>query len=142
MLLFDNFMVQSAGHTSAPPGHFARGLPPSVAGGPGWPLALNREVMGVTGACMAIRRPTFFEVGGFSVEFPVNYNDVDFGFKVIEAGYRIIWTPDAELFHFESKSRQTVVEDSESALLYRLWRRYMSWDPYMSERLEENDQED
>ena len=85
MLLFDNFLVQSAGHTSAPPGHFARGLPPSVAGGPGWPLALNREVMGVTGACMAIRRETFFDVGGFSVEFPVNYNDVDFGFKVIQS---------------------------------------------------------
>lgn len=134
MLLFDNFLVQSAGHTSAPPGHFARGIPPSVAGGPGWPLALNREVMGVTGACMAIRRATFFELGGFSVEFPVNYNDVDFGFKVIDAGLRIIWTPDAELFHFESKSRQTVVEDAESALLYRLWRRHMVWDPYMSER--------
>jgi GT2 family glycosyltransferase len=136
MLLFDNFLVQSAGHTSAPPGHFARGEPPSVAGGPGWPLALNREVMGVTGACMAIRRETYFEVGGFSVEFPVNYNDVDLCFKVIESGLRIIWTPDAELFHFESKSRQTIVEDAESALLYRLWRRYMLWDPYMSERLE------
>jgi GT2 family glycosyltransferase len=141
LLLFDNYMVQSAGHTSAPPGHFARDLPPSVAGGPGWPLALNREVMGVTGACMAIRRSTFFEVGGFSVEFPVNYNDVDFGFKVIEAGYRIIWTPDAELFHFESKSRQTVVEDSESALLYRLWRRYTNWDPYMSARTETTEPE-
>jgi O-antigen biosynthesis protein len=134
MLLFDNFLVQSAGHTSAPPGHFARGLPPSVAGGPGWPLALNREVMGVTGACMAIRRETFFDIGGFSVDFPINYNDVDFCFKLIQAGFRIIWTPDAELFHFESKSRETIVNDSESALLYRLWRRYMSLDPYMSDR--------
>ena len=38
------------------------------------------------------------------LDFPLNYNDVDFGFKVLEAGYRIIWTPEAELFHFESKS--------------------------------------
>ena len=134
MLLFDNFLVQSAGHASAPPSHFARGLPPSVAGGPGWPLGLNREVMGVTGACMAIRRRTFFDVGGFSVEFPLNYNDVDFGFKIVQSGLRIIWTPDAELFHFESKSRRTVVDDSESALLYRLWRRYMQSDPFGSER--------
>ena len=134
MLLFDNFLVQSAGHVSAPPSHFARGLPPSVAGGPGWPLAMNREVMGVTGACMAIRKETYFEIGGFSVEFPLNYNDVDFGFKLIQAGYRIIWTPDAELFHFESKSRRTIVDDAESALLYRLWRRYTAVDPYLQPR--------
>jgi O-antigen biosynthesis protein len=61
----------------------------------------------------------------------LNYNDVDFGFKIIDAGLRIIWTPTAELFHFESKTRSTVVDDSESALLYRLWGRHMMHDPYM-----------
>ncbi len=131
LLLFDNYLVQSAGHKSAPPSHFGRGRPPSVAGGPGWPFALNREVMGVTGACMAIRRPTFFDVGGFSVDFPLNYNDVDFCFKLIQAQFRIIWTPDAELFHFESKSRRTVVDESELALLDRLWGRYLSTDPFL-----------
>ena len=131
MLLFDNYLVQSAGHQSAPPNHFGRGRPPSVAGGPGRPFALNREVMGVTGACMAIRRSTFFEIGGFSIDFPLNYNDVDFCFKLIQRRYRIIWTPDAELFHFESKSRHTTVDDSELALLDRLWGRYLNNDPYL-----------
>ena len=134
LLLLDNYLVQSAGHMSAPPSHYARGKPPSVSGGPGWPLALNREVMGVTGACVAVRRDTFVDIGGFSLEFPLNYNDVDLCFKVIESGRRIIWTPDAELFHFESKSRSTHVNDSETALLYRLWGRYMRVDPYLSDR--------
>ncbi len=142
LLLFDNFLVQSAGHLSAPPSHFARGKPPSVSGGPGWTLALNREVMGVTGACMAIRTETFCEIGGFSVEFPLNYNDVDFGFKVIDSGRRIIWTPEAELFHFESKSRLTVVDDSETALLYRLWGRHMRVDPFLSGRPEPEDEDE
>jgi GT2 family glycosyltransferase len=131
LLLFDNYLVQSAGHKSAPPSHYGRGLPPSVSGGPGWPFALNREVMGVTGACMAIRRPTFFDIGGFSVDLPLNYNDVDFCFKLIQAQFRIIWTPDAELFHFESKSRRTIVDESELALLDRLWGRYLSSDPFL-----------
>ena len=135
LLLFDNYLVQSAGHKSAPPSHFGRGLPPTVSGGPGWPFALNREVMGVTGACMAIRRPTFFDVGGFSVDFPLNYNDVDFCFKLIQAGFRIIWTPDAELFHFESKSRETIVGESELALLDRLWGRYLSSDPLLRDHV-------
>ena len=80
---------------------------------------------------MAMRRDTFFDVGGFSVDFPLNYNDVDFGFKILDAGLRIIWTPDAELFHFESKSRLTVVAESESKLLEQLWGRYMKRDPYL-----------
>ena len=88
-------------------------LPPSAGGGGGRPLDLNREVSGITGACMAVRRQTFFDVGGFSLDFPLNFNDVDFGFKIIDRGLRIIWTPDARLFHFESKSRITVVSVPE-----------------------------
>ena len=58
LLLLDNFLIQSAGHTAAPPAHFAMRLPPSAGGGGGRPLDLNREVSGITGACMAVRRET------------------------------------------------------------------------------------
>lgn len=133
LLLFDNFLVQSAGHVSAPINHFGRGLPTTTPGGMGWPLALNRETMGVTGACMAMRRDTFEAMGGFSLEFPVNFNDVDLCFKIIDAGMRIIWTPDAELFHFESKTRVAEVAASESELLFRLWGRHLHRDPYLPE---------
>lgn len=131
MLLFDNFCVQSAGHVSAPLDHFGRGQAPTTPGGMGWPLALNRETMGVTGACMLMPRATFERLGGFSIEFPVNFNDVDLCFKVIDAGMRIVWTPDAELFHFESKTRNPLVRDAETELLNKLWGRLMRRDPYL-----------
>lgn len=126
LLLFDNGLIQSAGHVNPGPGVFARNfsVQASVAGG--WPLELNREVSGLTGACLAVRTETFFEVGGFFEELPLNYNDVDFGFKLQMLGYRLVWTPDAALYHFESKSRETRVSDIESSNLDRHWGRFVS----------------
>ncbi len=133
LLLLDNFLIQSAGHISAPPANFGFRLAPNSGGGGGRPLDLNREVSGITGACMLMRRETFWSIGGFSLDFPLNYNDVDMCFKVLESGRRIIWTPDARLFHFESKSRETAVSESESKLIHLLWGRRMKRDPYLPE---------
>jgi len=134
LLLLDNHLVQSAGHISAPPANFGFRLPPTSGGGGGRPLDLNREVTGITGACMAMRTQTFFDIGGFSLDFPLNYNDVDLCFKLLDAGLRIIWTPDARLFHFESKSRLTTVSEAESRLLGQLWGRMMKEDRYLRVR--------
>jgi O-antigen biosynthesis protein len=69
-------------------------------------LALARTLSAVTGACLAIRRAVFFEVGGFDeVNLVVAYNDVDLCLRVGDYGYRVVWTPFAELFHLESASR-------------------------------------
>ena len=59
----------------------------------------------VTAACMMMRRSVFDEVGGFDEDFAVAYNDVDLCLRVVRAGYRIVYLPHAELFHYESKSR-------------------------------------
>ncbi len=132
LLLLDNFLIQSAGHTAAPPSHFAMRLPPTAGAGGGRPLDLNREVSGITGACMAVRKDTFFDVGGFSVDFPLNFNDVDFGFKIYDRGLRIIWTPDARLFHFESKSRESPSSRCPSGTAStQLWGRLMKRDPFL-----------
>ena len=71
------------------------------------PLAVERECSGVTAACALIRRDVFDAVGGFDVEFPSNYNDVDFCLKVRAAGHRIVWTPWALWHHFESRTQGT-----------------------------------
>jgi O-antigen biosynthesis protein len=69
-------------------------------------LALARTLAAVTGACAAIRRSVFFEVGGFDeVHLAVTYNDVDLCLRLADHGYRAVWTPFAELFHLESVSR-------------------------------------
>jgi O-antigen biosynthesis protein len=69
-------------------------------------LALPRTLLAVTCACAAVRRAVFFEVGGFDeINLPVTYNDVDFCLRAGDYGYRVVWTPFAELFHLESASR-------------------------------------
>ena len=69
-------------------------------------LALPRTLLAVTGACVAIRRGVFFEVGGLDeINLPVAFNDVDLCLRVGDHGYRVVWTPFAELFHMECASR-------------------------------------
>jgi GT2 family glycosyltransferase len=53
-----------------------------------------------------IRRDVYLQVGGLDEKnLGVAFNDVDFGLRLCEAGYRNVWTPYAELIHHESKSR-------------------------------------
>lgn len=69
-------------------------------------LYLTRRVSCVTGACLAIRRNVFLEMGGLDeVNLKIAYNDVDLCIRLALAGYHIIWTPYAELYHYESASR-------------------------------------
>jgi len=72
-------------------------------------LKLSQCVSCVTGACMAVPRTVFDSVGGFDENLPVDFNDVDLCIKMRRAGYRIIWTPYAELYHAESSSRGPAV---------------------------------
>jgi GT2 family glycosyltransferase len=68
-------------------------------------LRLVQNLSAVTGACMMLRRSVFDEVGGLDENLAVAFNDVDFCLRVREAGYRNLWTPYAELYHHESKTR-------------------------------------
>ncbi len=69
-------------------------------------LALTRNVSAVTAACLAMRKAVYDEVGGMDAQhLAVAFNDVDLCLKVREAGYDIVWTPFAELYHHESASR-------------------------------------
>jgi GT2 family glycosyltransferase len=85
----------------------------------------------VTAACLMTRRECFEAVGGLSLEFPLNYNDVDYCLKLLHAGYRNVFDPYVELFHFETSSRATgsVSEDELDALRAR-WGRILRRDPY------------
>jgi O-antigen biosynthesis protein len=107
-LLFPDERVQHAGIVLGPEGHvvhlhrFAGKNDPGYCG----QLALPRTLLAVTGACVAIRRAVFFEVGGLDeVNLPVAFNDVDLCLRLGDHGYRVVWTPFAELFHLESASR-------------------------------------
>ena len=68
-------------------------------------LRITQNVAAVTGACLLMPRMVFEKVGGFDEGFVLAFNDVDLCLAVQKAGYRVVWTPDAELYHLESKTR-------------------------------------
>ena len=82
----------------------------------------------------------FDEVGGFDEGFVLAFNDVDLCLQILERGYRVVWTPHAELYHLESKTRG--YEDTpekqarfkrEIDLFHSKWGEFLrAGDPYYS----------
>ena len=68
-------------------------------------LCYAQDVSAVTGACLMVAKELYWKVGGLDESFAVSLNDVDFCMKLREAGYLNVFTPFAELYHFESVSR-------------------------------------
>lgn len=66
---------------------------------------IQQNYSAVTGACLMVRKQVFNEVGGFDPEFAVALNDVDLCLRINKAGYHNVWTPFAELYHYESVTR-------------------------------------
>jgi len=97
----------------------------------------------VTAACLVVRQDRFLEVGGFNEEdLPITFNDVDLCLKLRERGYRNVWTPFAELYHWESASRgedDTAEKRArfarELAYLQTRWGAWLADDPAYSPNL-------
>ena len=67
---------------------------------------VSQSLSAVTAACLLIRKAIYKEVGGLNeVNLQIAFNDVDFCLRLQDAGYRNVWTPNAELYHHESASR-------------------------------------
>ena len=103
---------------------------PHTAPGEFGVLALNHEVSGVTGACVGMRRETFFEVGGLAEGLPESFNDVDFCYKMLLLGYRIVYMAHCELFHFESQTRDPTATAADTRFMRSRWG-VPTRDPYM-----------
>jgi glycosyltransferase involved in cell wall biosynthesis/2-polyprenyl-3-methyl-5-hydroxy-6-metoxy-1,4-benzoquinol methylase len=94
-------------------------------------LQLPQELSAVTAACMVIRREAWDQVGGMdSANLPVAFNDIDLCLRIREAGWRLVWTPFAELIHHESISRGPDTE-GDRAIRFAQEIRYMKrrWGP-------------
>ena len=105
----------------------------------GWGANLiNRNVLAVTGACLAIKKSTFDEMGGLCEELKVGYNDVDLCMRLYEAGYRNIILNDIKLIHHESVTRGKDAKSNakkkrlqaERELLLKRHPELMTSDPY------------
>jgi glycosyltransferase involved in cell wall biosynthesis len=135
-LLYSDGTLQHAGHYyNGDCFHAFAGWDSSFPG-PHSMLVINRECIGVTAACMAIRTDVWDDVGGMCDEFFASFNDVDLALKLRESGYRTVWTPQAVLHHFESVTRNPTVSQSEVDLLHHRWGPWLSNDPYGNPNLE------
>lgn len=85
----------------------------------GWPVV--RETSAVTGACLMTRMSAFREVGGFDTTLAVAFNDVDYCFRLRRRGYRVLFTPHAELRHHESASRGRLNPVDDAATFTARW---------------------
>jgi len=91
----------------------------------GWgPANLPQPVIAVTGACMYLKRALLDEIGGFDPDYPMAYEDVDLCLRAWQAGFTVLYWPDAELTHLESASRGTEVGERERSSQRRFWSRW------------------
>lgn len=101
-------------------------------------MGLDKNVAGVTGACLLTKRELYKQVGGLDeTNFAVAYNDIDFCLKIRQLGKRIVYTPFSRLYHYESKSRgyedtpeKKARHDKEKEYLQDKWGDFLQKDPY------------
>jgi GT2 family glycosyltransferase/SAM-dependent methyltransferase len=137
-LLFPDGTIQHAGvilGLGGVAGHSHRYVP---GAGHGYFGAVDtiRNFSAVTFACAMIRREVYTELGGMNErELAIAFNDVDFCLRIRAAGYRIVYTPYAELYHHESASRGYDVNPNEVAYMRKTWEWELARDPYYNPNL-------
>jgi GT2 family glycosyltransferase len=138
-LLYGNETIQHGGviiGLGGIAGHAFRHFPKDSAGTDNR-LLLTQQLSCVTGACMLTKKSIYTEVGGLDeVNLKIAFNDVDYCLKVREQGYKIIWTPFAELYHLESASRGSDRDaeniarwEAEYNFMKIKWRKNLRHDP-------------
>ena len=134
-LYYADQTVQHAGHAYYNAGyHHPFRFRTRDEAGPFGELLVSREVSGVTAACAAMRRDTYFSIGGFTETLPANFNDVDLCYKVARAGLRTLFIANSELFHFESQTRVPQVAEWERLAVVGRWGTPTE-DPYLRSEL-------
>jgi GT2 family glycosyltransferase/SAM-dependent methyltransferase len=137
-LLFPNNTIQHAGVVLGifgVAGHAFRGLDP------GMPHYLNlsqhvRNCSAVTGACLLTRREVFDSVGRFDeLNLPTCFQDVDLCLKMVDAGFSVVYTPYARLYHYESATKRTIARTDEIDYMEKRWSRYIAQDPFYNPNL-------
>lgn len=143
-LLYPDFTVQHAGVILGPRGGAVHAHVNLSADNGGYHELANQthEVSAVTGACLAISRDKFIQVGGFNEDFKVAFNDIEFCIRVHNHGYHNIYLADAILIHHECKTRghddtpkKLILQRDEARRIWLLHHEIMRNDPFYSPNL-------
>jgi O-antigen biosynthesis protein len=95
-----------------------------------------RNYSAVTAACMMIRRELYNEMGGLNeYDLAIGFNDVDFCLRLRKRGYLIVYTPYALLYHHESATRGSAVNEQEISYMLTKWHDEITNDPYYNPNL-------
>lgn len=95
-----------------------------------------RNASAVTAACLMTRAAVYREMGGFDESMPVDFNDLEYCLRLHRAGYRIVFTPYAELTHHESASFGPRTQAADRAAeMRRRWAPALAHDPYYNRNL-------
>jgi GT2 family glycosyltransferase len=144
-LYYPDGRVQHAGVTVGPGGcasHLHVNLGGDAAGYCGRAM-IAQELSAVTGACLLTWKQAYLRLGGLNEKrLTVAFNDVDYCLRLQEAGYRVVFTPHAQLYHHESATRgddeplaRRLRARREVKYMRRRWRSRMRHDPYYNPNL-------
>jgi len=102
-------------------------------------FALNKTIRNysaVTGSCMLVKRDIYRKVNGYDPLLKVALNDVDFCLRVRKAGYLIVYTPYAKLYHYEGASRGIIQPSENTKIFVNKWKNdLIKPDPYYNPNL-------
>ena len=144
LLWYEDGSVQHAGAVLGIGGvasHIFKRHPPGSAGYRSR-LHVAQDMSAVTAACLVVPRAVWDRVGGLDEVLSIAYNDIDLCLRIRQAGYRVVWTPHARLWHLESASRGR--EDSpeklarfnrEKARMVSRWSALLHNDPHFNPNL-------
>jgi GT2 family glycosyltransferase len=145
LLLYPSDRIQHAGVILGMGGvaaHAYRGKRRGITGYHGR-ARVPQDVSCVTAACMLVRRKVFAELGGFDSSLATSFNDVDLCLRLRAEGWRIVWTPAAQLYHRESASlgrhHHGAEWDDAYEQIRSRWRDQLQSDPYYSPNLSLDD---
>lgn len=118
--------------------HVFKAQPAAHSGaGPFVSPVLTRNVLAVTGACMAITKEKFDQLGGFDEAFIICGSDVELCIRAHHHGYFNVMCAEAVLFHYESKTRTSYIPEDDfrqSEMKYAPYRNEVT-DPYFNRNL-------
>jgi GT2 family glycosyltransferase len=137
-LLYPSATIQHAGviigvhgHT----GHAFKSLPGDSRHYFGF-AQVTRNCSAVTGACMLTKRNLFAKLGGFDErKFKAAFHDVDYCLRLRAAGYLIVYTPHAVLWHHSVTKGEAVPNPREVRVMHEKWASLIAHDPYYNPNL-------
>lgn len=140
MLLHEDGTIQHAGVVVGMGGwadHIFKGMRPVHCGTPHVSPVINRNVMAVTGACMAVSKRFIEKIGPFDERLVICGSDVEICIRAYEAGLRNLYAANVQLYHLESQSRDSFIPKIDFQLCAVVYKEYLeNIDPYFNPRLD------